>query len=260
MTEPRIYASRSPAGAAVLDLATGRWTLLDPIAADLLDLPADVSERAAAIEEFTARWAATGADPDRVRADLTRVAADLDRLRAGRPVHHSLSGPPPTVRFAPTVRPSVRDRASAFIGLAAALLLLRLLPIRHVTAVALAATRLPGRPARVHDAESLLAAVRSAGRWWPGRVACLEESLAVHLAAALTGRRTRWVLGARFAPRGAHAWIESDGHVIGQDETDRIWPYLPVLASDRYTAVGCAVNEFGSAGEGRTPQPRTPIG
>ncbi|MEV7525603.1 lasso peptide biosynthesis B2 protein [Streptomyces sp. NPDC091371] len=234
MTGPRLYAARGPAGAAVLDLATGRWTLLDPIAADLLDLLANVPERGAVIKEFTARWAASGVDPDRVRADLTRVAADLDRLRTGRPVRHTPPGPPPTVRFAPTVRPSVRDRTAAFIGLAAALLLLRLLPIRHVTAVALAATRLPGRPARVHDTECVLAAVRSTGRWWPGRVACLEESLAVHLAAALTGRRTRWVLGARFAPRGAHAWVETDGHVIGQDETDRVWPYLPVLTTDRF--------------------------
>ncbi|MFJ2116147.1 hypothetical protein ACIOEX_30395, partial [Streptomyces sp. NPDC087850] len=159
MTEPRVYVSRGPAGAAVLDLATGRWTVLDPIAADLLDLPADILERAAAIEEATARWAATGADPDRVRADLTRAAADLDRLRAGRPVHYSLPGSPPMVRFAPTVRPAARSRAGACIGLAAALLLLRFLPIRHVVTFGVAVTRRPGRPARVLDADAVLAAV-----------------------------------------------------------------------------------------------------
>ncbi|MBT2446046.1 lasso peptide biosynthesis B2 protein [Streptomyces sp. ISL-43] len=229
MTEPRLHAARGPAGAALLDLATGRWTLLDPIAAALLDLPASAPERAAAIEGATARWAATGADPDRVRADLTRAAADLDHLRAGRPVHHARPGPPPTVLCTPTARTTLRDRVTAGIGLAAALLLLRALPIRHVVTVARAATRLPGRPARVHDAEGILCAVRAAGTWWPGRVACLEESLACHLAAALTGHRVHWVLGARFTPRGAHAWIEADGHVLGQDDHDRLWPYLPVL-------------------------------
>ncbi|MFE2528771.1 lasso peptide biosynthesis B2 protein [Streptomyces sp. NPDC059382] len=229
MTQPGIYAARGPAGAAVLDLATGRWTVLDPIGATLLDLPTAAPDRAAAIEDATGRWAATGADPDRVRADLTRAAADLDRLRAGRAIQYIPPGPPPTVRFTPAARPALRDRAAAGIGLTVALLLLRALPIRHVITAARAAARLPGRPARADEADAVLYAVRSAGTWWPGRVACLEESLACHLAAALTGRRVQWVLGARFSPRGAHAWAEADRHVIGQDEHDRLWPYLPVL-------------------------------
>lgn len=231
MTPARVHAARGSAGAGVLDLATGRWTVLDPIAADLLDLPSDALERSAAIEGFTARWAATGADPDRVRADLERVAAGLERLRAGRPVHLTPPGPTPPVRFAPASRPSIRGWAGAGIGLAASLLLLRLLPIRHVHTLARTAARLPGRPARVHDAEAVLAAVRAIGTWWPGRVACLEESLAVHLGAALTGRPVKWVLGVRFAPRGAHSWVVAEGHVIGQDEADRVWPYLPVLTT-----------------------------
>ncbi|MFF9795450.1 lasso peptide biosynthesis B2 protein [Streptomyces bacillaris] len=229
MSEPRLHAATGPSGAALLDLVTGRWTLLDPIAAGLLQLPDRAPERAAAIEEAVARWAATGADPGQVRAGLIRAAADLDRLRAGRPVRHAPPSLAPTVLFAPAARPALRDRAVAVIGLGAALLLLRALPLRHVVTVARAATRLPGRPAHVRDAEAVLAAVRSAGTWWAGRVACLEESLACHLAAALTGHKVRWVLGARFSPRGAHAWIEADGRVLGQDDHDRLWPYLPVL-------------------------------
>ncbi|MEU2453887.1 lasso peptide biosynthesis B2 protein [Streptomyces sp. NPDC012765] len=229
MTPPAIHAARGPAGAAVLDLATGRWKVLDPIAADFLRLPAGRHAQETAIEEATARWAAAGADPDRVRTDLTRLAADLDRLRSGRPVCWDPPAAPPEVRFAPRVRPTVGSRMAGGLGLAAALLLLSLFPIRHVIAVARAAARLPGRPARVQDAEAVLAAVRNAGIWWPGRVACLEESLAVHLAAAFMGRPVRWVLGARFEPHGAHAWVVADGHVIGQDERDRVWPYLPVL-------------------------------
>ncbi|MEU9412337.1 lasso peptide biosynthesis B2 protein [Streptomyces sp. NPDC048281] len=96
-----------------------------------------------------------------------------------------------------------------------------------------AVTRLPGRTAGVEEAEAAFAAVRGAARWWPGRAACLEESLAAHFTAALTGRRVTWVIGARFAPQGAHAWIETEGHVIGQEETDRVWPYMPALKVER---------------------------
>lgn len=84
-----------------------------------------------------------------------------------------------------------------------------LLPIRICVAVAPAATILPGRPTLPQEAEAALAAVRRATRLWPGRSACLEESLAAYFAAALTGHRVRWVIEARFLPQGAHAWIEA---------------------------------------------------
>ncbi len=62
--------------------------------------------------------------------------------------------------------------------------------------------------------------------WWPGRVACMEISLATVIAAALTGRRARWVLGARFRPDAAHAWAEVPGGAAGRDigdAVDRPW-------------------------------------
>ncbi|MEV5281865.1 lasso peptide biosynthesis B2 protein [Streptomyces sp. NPDC051994] len=103
------------------------------------------------------------------------------------------------------------------------------MPIRIAVGVARAATLLPGRAALPHEAETSPAAVRRAARLWPGRAACLEESLAAHFAAALTGHRVRWVIGARFIPQGAHARIEAGTAITGQDETDRIWPYVPAL-------------------------------
>ncbi|MET9932319.1 MULTISPECIES: hypothetical protein [unclassified Streptomyces] len=50
--------------------------------------------------------------------------------------------------------------------------------------------------------------------------------------AAFTGRRVAWVLGARFVPQGAHAWIATTGAVHGQDPVDRVWPYWAVLTMD----------------------------
>ncbi|WP_405886497.1 lasso peptide biosynthesis B2 protein (plasmid) [Streptomyces sp. NBC_01384] len=114
-----------------------------------------------------------------------------------------------------------------------ALFVLRLLPVRFAVAGARAATHLPGRAAPPREAEGTFAAVRCAARLWPGRAACLEESLAAHFAAALTGRRVRWVIGARFIPQGAHAWIEAGTAIIGQAETDRVWPYVPALQVER---------------------------
>ncbi|MEU6756007.1 lasso peptide biosynthesis B2 protein [Streptomyces sp. NPDC046685] len=228
----RLYAARGPAGTALLDLASGRWKFLDPIAGDVFDRLAAGATAEAAIDELTDRWAATGADPAMVRASLTSVTVDLATLGVDSAVRRAQPASAPVVRFAPGARPSLWARVAGGAGLVGALLFLRVLPFRHVVALARAAGRLPGRPARVEDAESLLVAVRALGAWWPGRIACLEESLAVHLAAALTGRPVRWVLGARFVPRGAHAWVVVDGHVIGQDEADRVWPYLPVLTAE----------------------------
>ncbi|MCQ8836184.1 lasso peptide biosynthesis B2 protein [Streptomyces samsunensis] len=102
--------------------------------------------------------------------------------------------------------------------------------MRWTIAVARGAARLPGRPATIAQAQTAHAAVRHAARLWPGRAACLEESLGAYFASALTGHHTRWVLGAAFIPHSAHAWIETDdATVIGQDEEDRVWPYVPVL-------------------------------
>ncbi|MDH2393937.1 lasso peptide biosynthesis protein [Streptomyces sp. HNM0663] len=67
--------------------------------------------------------------------------------------------------------------------------------------------------------------------WWPGRVACMEVSLATVIATALTGRRARWVLGARFLPDAAHAWAKIPEGAVGRDIGDAVdRPWMPVLA------------------------------
>lgn len=67
--------------------------------------------------------------------------------------------------------------------------------------------------------------VRRSARWFPGRAACLENSLAAALAALLTRRSVDWCIGARLMPYAAHAWIEVEGAPVGEPwEPDR--PYL----------------------------------
>jgi hypothetical protein len=123
-----------------------------------------------------------------------------------------------------------RDRLAAAVGLLLALVLLRL-PFRLAVRVARWARRVGCRPLSPARAAVLVAAVRHAGRWWPGRVACLETSLAAHLAAALLGRELTWCVGVRFSPppTAFHAWAELDGQPVGE-YTVAGWHYHAALA------------------------------
>ncbi|MET9290613.1 lasso peptide biosynthesis protein [Streptomyces sp. NPDC003077] len=131
----------------------------------------------------------------------------------------------------PTTRPTapVRDRLVAATALAFSLAVCRL-PLRWQIAV----VRLPrGLPdVRLPRLEALHAAVLAVTpSWWPGRIACGELSLATVIATALTGRRARWVLGARFLPDAAHAWAEAPEGAVGRDTADAVdQPWMPVLS------------------------------
>ncbi|WP_432061532.1 lasso peptide biosynthesis B2 protein [Streptomyces sp. S1] len=130
---------------------------------------------------------------------------------------------------APLNTPTVPERMVAAAGLALSLAI-GCLPLRSRIATIHAVRRLPA--ARRSHVERLNAAVRYIiPTWWPGRIACMEISLATVLATALTGRRASWALGARRMPDAAHAWVETPegpvGHDVG-DGADR--PYTRVLA------------------------------
>ncbi|WP_217213081.1 lasso peptide biosynthesis B2 protein [Streptomyces sp. AC550_RSS872] len=131
----------------------------------------------------------------------------------------------------PTARPTARwrDRLIAAVALALSLVMSRV-PLRwQIAAVRL----LRGLPyVRLARIEALYTAVLAViPSWWPGRVACMEISLATVLTAALTGRRARWVLGARFLPDAAHAWSEVPEGAVGRDIGDAVdRPWMPVLA------------------------------
>jgi hypothetical protein len=55
-----------------------------------------------------------------------------------------------------------------------------------------------------------------AARWYPGRAACLEISLAAFIALALRGYRADWCIGCRLGPAEAHAWIETASGPVGE--------------------------------------------
>lgn len=107
-------------------------------------------------------------------------------------------------------------------ALAAALLMLRCLPLRTVLATATVIGRLGVRPVTEPAPLDAIASCRRAARWYPGRAACLENSLAVFIALALRGYRADWCIGCRLGPAEAHAWIETASGPAGEpDRPDR---------------------------------------
>lgn len=229
----QLFTARLPGGgAAVMDVRTGRgrWHHLNTTAAELWHRLSDGASPEQAVDGLTATF--VGADEAIVRADLTALAGQLRELGllGARPA----PVPEPVTVTVRTVLPEdtplgAADRTAAVGAVVVSLFLLRCTPIRVGIAVARAFARMPGRSATAEEADRLFAAVRRAARFWPGRAACLEEALACYLAAALRGRGVTWVIGARTAPAGAHAWNETAGQVIGQDAADRLWPYAPAL-------------------------------
>ncbi|MFD9792102.1 lasso peptide biosynthesis B2 protein [Streptomyces sp. NPDC059070] len=231
---PRLYTAQLPNGCvAVMDTRTGRgrWHHLNATAARLwlpLAEGADLNDTA---DQVTAIFTSQGADHDTVRADLAALTRQL--REAGLLSAPAQPAPDAHIRH---IRPTVAaaplrlaDRAAGIVGAATALVLLRCAPIRASITVARWLGRLPVQVAEEEHADLLFLAVRRAARWWPGRSACLEESLGCYLAALLRGHRVAWVIGARTAPAEAHAWTETENAVIGQEPVDRVWPYAPAL-------------------------------
>jgi len=82
----------------------------------------------------------------------------------------------------------------------------------------------------VERASSIVAAVHLAARWYPGRAACFELSLAAVLLAALFRVRLDWCLGAAADPYRFHAWVETGGQPVpGPGEPAEQTRFLRVL-------------------------------
>ncbi|GAA2334512.1 lasso peptide biosynthesis B2 protein [Streptomyces kunmingensis] len=116
---------------------------------------------------------------------------------------------------------SLHGAVTAVLGLVAllgALLLIRL-PLRTVSrTVSWTARTWCRREATPEQASASLAAVRRATRWYPGRAACLELSLATLGVLAITGRRVEWCIGTADDPYRFHAWVEAQGVAIASPD------------------------------------------
>jgi hypothetical protein len=96
----------------------------------------------------------------------------------------------------------------------------RLLATRSPQRIRTVLTRLHRgtRPASYEEAQTARHAVVSVSLACAGREGCLVRSLATALLCRSYGHWPTWCLGARrLAPFHAHAWVEVDGVMIGED-------------------------------------------
>nr|WP_209310863.1 lasso peptide biosynthesis B2 protein [Streptomyces spiramenti] len=215
----------------------GRWVHLNPAAAQtwrvLTSGPDDAATRRSGWRERTRAWSA----PWRAGGQIPAGAGYLPPPQRAAPQAASSTAAlylPSTPRTAADAAPAQNegerlsgvDRAAVALATLAALASLHLLPIRVTLGWVTAAARFSRREPGAARAAALHTAVIRAGRRWPGRFACLEETLATTLAARLRGDRLTLCLGARPAPVAAHAWTETTTHIIGQSADDRPWPYI----------------------------------
>ncbi|MGH3565963.1 MAG: lasso peptide biosynthesis B2 protein [Pseudonocardia sp.] len=89
-----------------------------------------------------------------------------------------------------------------------------------------------GQAASVEQALSALNGVRHASRFFPARVACLEESVAAALTLTLAGYQATWCHGVAADPIRLHAWIEVKGKRVGEPaSTEMFTPIMRIPSS-----------------------------
>ncbi|MET9554471.1 lasso peptide biosynthesis B2 protein [Streptomyces sp. NPDC006645] len=211
-----VHESSAPHGGTVLlDARTGQWYAMNGTARALWSEWRESGDFDAGVHAVAARF--PPALGERVRTDAGQLADVL--VRRGL-----VSAAPSPDESEPRTRPaggagrgsdapSRHDRSGATVALVVALCLLRLPFGVTVRAVAALRARCP-RPATHAQAAEAVAVVRRVARRYPGRVACLELSLAATVRLALAGLSAEWCLGSADDPYRFHAWVEAGGRPV----------------------------------------------
>jgi hypothetical protein len=201
----------------VLDPDNGKWYALNPTAGELLLAWQEGSSFEAGVDALTRHYPHVA--PTTLRADAGRLLGQLVERQLVR-VHLRDGGAAVLMARAGAHRKWVstwRQRllwAAAPVCVFLAVLAARL-PFRLICAVLRGLRRWwCGEPLTIRRASTVVTAVQNAGAWYPFRMACLEQSLAAVLLAALCRRRLDWCLGAAADPYRFHAWVEVDGSVV----------------------------------------------
>jgi hypothetical protein len=213
----------------LLNVATGRWHVLNRTGAEFYEHLRSVADIGKASEALITRY--RGVPPERIHRDVNNLVNEL-ASRDLIEIHYDGGRDPAGV---PMVEASIgapqvplRYRLAALVAFPLTILLLRL-PFRHSMAL-VGRLKRTGNEAGRREALSILIAIRKVNRRYPGRVACLEQSLSAVIAAALLGRRVDWCLGFAIDPYSFHAWIEVAGHPVVHPLDEAIPPtYRRVL-------------------------------
>jgi hypothetical protein len=123
---------------------------------------------------------------------------------------------PEAVHYDPRSIPLPR-RMAARLAIGAAHLLATRSP-RRIRQV-LGWLRTGARPATAEEVQAMRDTVVAVSLTCAARQGCLPRSLATVLLCRLRGRWATWCVGSRrLPPFAAHAWVEADGVMVGEDD------------------------------------------
>lgn len=222
------HQTQDSGGVVILDTIGGKWLALNATAGDFWrawDAGAGFDE---ALRTVAVRHPQV--PPDALRADgegLMAELVDCGLLTAATTLGHrgpaaapSAPGAGSAAVMAETAPPAGRAGRDWLHGglalcvLATTCLVVRFSSFRLQLALVRATRRWCRQAAASGEAMATVAAVGWAVRHYPGRAACLEQSLATVLLAAASGRRLDWCLGALADPYRFHAWVEAEGRPV----------------------------------------------
>jgi hypothetical protein len=222
------YQSQDHGGVVILDTAEGEWLALNATAGEFWRAWGAGAGFEDGLRLVAARYPQV--PPAALRADAERLMDEFRERKlltdggvqagSGAPAEAApVTGGGEAVMAEPASpagrpRPGWRRGGPALCVLLATCLIVRCCPFRVQVAVARAARRLARRPATSGEGAAVVAAVDWAARRYPGRAACLEQSLAAVLLAAARGWRLGWCLGAVPDPYRFHAWVEAEGRPV----------------------------------------------
>jgi hypothetical protein len=208
------YASQDHGGVVILDTAAGEWVVLNETAGDLWRCWDSGGEFDKGVEDVAGQYPEI--PPAEIRADARQLLNEL----VGRGIVE-VAITSPSVATMARVATETGGRRPGRLRVIVAMLALGLADLlaRCSFRVSLALVRLsrrgwcdrvptPERAARTVEA------VSAAAQWYPGRAACLEQSLAAVLLAATVRCRLDWCLGWLPDPYRFHAWVAVEGQPV----------------------------------------------
>jgi len=211
------HQSHDHGGVVILDTSAGRWIALNPTAGEFWRS----WDSGAGFEEGVAEVAARHPEVpiESVRADARQLLADLvrcglveigPRVAAGGTA--AIMAEPDDAGTGP--RPGWLRVGAAMVILMAASVLVRCSFRASFALVRASRRNWCRRTPTPQQAAIAVAAVGRAARHYPGRAACLEQSLAAVLLSAIRRRRLDWCLGSVPDPYRFHAWVELAGEPV----------------------------------------------
>lgn len=224
------YRTQEHGGVVILDSVGGEWLALNATAGDLWRAWESGTEFERGVREVADRYPDVSAET--IRDDARQLAEELiarGLVEAGlcgtvHDPHARRQAPGAGPGNAATMaEPSLGEGArgprfllatQALACLVAACLMIRFFPFRTSLAMVRRARRHWCHPVPPADPAALVTAVGWAVRCYPGRAACLEQSLAAVLLAAARRRSLDWCLGAAADPYRFHAWVEAAGRPV----------------------------------------------